>query len=153
MSAEERDYGKLAHAPAADRDWDDGDANHDREKDRHVRERQHETLHPSDGPDDAQGECVDETPNAQDHRSLRSENDAVDVRRQCCKPAGISLPGKPRDDFGCKSEAKRASEHQCAVHGEYNFAISTQREEARRQQQYDKSQHDQQTGPYPTIDH
>src|SRR5215813_15156082 len=73
MSREERDYGKLSQSPAADRDWDEYDADHDREQDRRVGKRQREALRPPDRPDDANGECVDETSDAQDRGPIRPE--------------------------------------------------------------------------------
>src|SRR5262249_56384979 len=119
----ERATGGLSRAPAADRDWDEYHADHDREQDRRVGERQREALRPSDRPDDENGERVDETSNAQDHGPLRAEDNAMDVCSQRCEPAGISPPSKPRNDFRRKQETKRASEEQRAVHDEYHIAI------------------------------
>src|SRR6266851_955139 len=47
MGGEKRDHGDLSQAPAADRDWDDYDADHDSEQDRRVGERQREAQRPS----------------------------------------------------------------------------------------------------------
>src|SRR5262249_30842817 len=61
VGGEERDHGELSQAPAADRDWDEYHADHDREQHRRVGERQREALRPSDRPDDENGERVDDT--------------------------------------------------------------------------------------------
>src|SRR5262245_54831302 len=153
MSAEERDYGKLAQTPAADRDRNGYHANHDYEQDHHIGKRQSEALRASEQPNDDNGECLDDTSNTQDHGPLRSEQDTMDVGGQGCKPAGVSPPSKRRSDFRYEQEAQRASEDQRAVHDEYHIAVSAQRSKAGRKQQHDKPQHNQQTNPYRAIDH
>src|SRR5262245_26604958 len=132
MGAEERDYGKLAQTPAADRDWNGHHADHDYEQDHRIGKRQYEALRASERPNDDNRECLDETSNAQDHGPLRSEQDTMDVRGQGCKPAGISPPSKWRNDFWCEQETHRPSGDQRTVHDEYHIAVSAQRCKAGR---------------------
>src|SRR6516225_10985287 len=124
MSAEERDYGKLAQTPAADRDRNGHYADHDYEQDHRIGKRQSEALRASERPNDNNGECLDETSNAQDHGPPRSEQNMMDVRGQCCKPAGIPPPSKRRRNFRCEQETQRADEDQRAVDDEYHVAVS-----------------------------
>src|SRR5215813_15089077 len=90
LAAWSRDHGELSQAPAADRDWDDYHAYHDRKQNRRVGEWQREALRPSDRPDDDNGERMDETSDAQDQEPLRPEKNAIGVCGQRCDPAGIS---------------------------------------------------------------
>src|SRR5262249_1001350 len=130
MSAEERDYGKFAQTPAADRDRNGHPPDHDYEQGHRIGKRQSEALRASKRPNDDNGECLDETSNAQDHGPLRPEQDTMDVCGQGCKPPGISPPSKRRNDFWCEQEAHRASEDQRRVYDEYDVAVSAQRSKA-----------------------
>src|SRR5215469_18421863 len=99
MSAEERDYGKLAQTPAADRDRNGHQADHDYEQDHRIGKRQREPLRTSNRPNDDNGECMDETSNAQDHGPLRPEKNAMDICGQRCEPPGISPPSERQNDL------------------------------------------------------
>src|SRR6266403_4352423 len=130
VTGKERDHGELPPTPASDRDRDERHADHDREQDRRIGERQREALRPSDRPNDDNSERVNETSNGQDYGPLRSEKNAMDVCGQCCEPPGVSPPSERRNDLWCEQETKHASEDQRAVHDEYHIAIFAQRSEA-----------------------
>src|SRR5262245_41735726 len=104
MSAEERDYGKLAQTPAADRDWEGHCAGHDYEQDHRIATRQRKALRTSARPTAGKGDGVAATCKAQDHGPLRSEQTTMEIRGQRCEPAGISPPSKRRCNFRREQE-------------------------------------------------
>src|SRR5262249_59598505 len=112
VTGKERNHGELPQTPASDRDRDERHADHDREQDRRVWERQREALCPSDRPNDANGGGVNETSNGQDYGPLRSEENAMDVCGQCCEPPGVSPLSERRNDLWCEQGTKHASQAQ-----------------------------------------
>src|SRR5262249_43278821 len=120
ITGKDRNHGEFSQSPAAYRDRNDYHAGHDYEQDHRIGKRQREALRPSYRPNDNNGECVNETSNAQDQGPLRPEKNAMDVCSQCCEPAGIAPPSKWRNDFRRKPETQRASKDERAVHDEYH---------------------------------
>src|SRR5919198_1439444 len=96
---------------------------------------------------------MDQASNAQDRRPLRSEKDSMHVYGQCRHPPGVSPTSEQRNDLRCEQETEHSSQDQSAVHNEHQIPVSTQSSEARRQQQNDKSEHDQQRYAHSAIDH
>src|SRR5712692_5567176 len=120
----QRYHRELAQTPAADRDGNERNADHHGEQDGRVRDRQDEALRMPERPDGDDGEGVNETSKAQDHRALRSEQDATGVHGQCRDPTGISPAFKERSDDGDDEETEHASEQQQAVEDEQQLAVS-----------------------------